>query len=350
MSDPMIKDIKSQPEFLNMILTNYFENPEYKKRLTDVINHIENNDNPILFAGMGSSNYAAISAINVFSNKGYLCLNPDIDEFIHYQMNSINKDFTVIAISQSGKSVETKKTLEKLSDNNTVIAVTNDEDSPIANMADFVLPIFAGEEATISTKTYVNSNYLLNIIAHLVDNNNDFDIQKQLDDIKTIDNFINQEENNIHNLYNHLKSKDKWSFISRGDLLATTFMGALICEEGTGLQPTGYSGGAFRHGPLEITGKDHGAIVLAHNDHTFNLLTKLTEEIAKNDSNVLLLTDGSYNNKSDKILLNKVPKVNRLLLPIIFAVTIQHFTRETALNRGRTPGVLNKISKVTEEE
>jgi glucosamine--fructose-6-phosphate aminotransferase (isomerizing) len=277
MSDPMIKDIKSQPKFLNMILTKYFKDSEYKNRLTDVVNYIENNDNPILFAGMGSSNYAAISAINILSNKGYLCINPDIDEFIHYQMNSINKDFTVIAISQSGKSVETKKILEKLSNNHTVIAITNYEDSPIANMADFVLPIFAGEEATISTKTYVNSNYLLNIIAHLVDNNDDFDIQKQLDDIEIIDNFINQEENTMPKLYNHLKSKDKWSFISRGDLLATTFMGALICKEGTGLQPDGYSGGAFRHGPLEITGKDHGVILLAHSDHTFNLLIKLAE-------------------------------------------------------------------------
>ncbi|KXS48419.1 MULTISPECIES: SIS domain-containing protein [Halanaerobium] len=350
MSDPMIKDIKSQPKFLNTILTKYFDNPKYKKRLTEVVNYIENNDTPILFAGMGSSNYAAISAINILSNKGYLCLNPDIDEFIHYQMNSINENFTVIAISQSGKSAETKKLLEKLSDNTTIISITNDEDSPIANMSNFVLPIFAGEEATISTKTYTNSNYLLNIIAHLVDNNDSFGIQKQLDDIEIIDDFISQEKNAVHNLYNHLKSKDKWSFISRGDLLSTTFMGSLICQEGTGIQPTGYSGGAFRHGPLEITGENHGAIVFAHGDHTFNLLMKLTEEMAKNGSKIILLTDESYNNKSDNILLNKVPIVNRLLLPTIYAVIIQLFTRETALNRGRIPGVLNKISKVTEEE
>ncbi|MDZ7672452.1 MAG: SIS domain-containing protein [Halanaerobiales bacterium] len=350
MSDPMIKDIQSQPEHLNKILAKYFEDPKYIKRLTEVVHHIEDNDKPILFAGMGSSNYAAISAINILSDKGYLCINPDIDEFIHYQMNSINRGFTVIAISQSGKSVETKKIIEKLPDNNTVIAVTNYEDSPIANMADYVLPIFAGTEATISTKTYTNSNYLLNIIAYLVDSNDDFDIQRQLNDIKKINDFIAKEEDNTNNLHNHLKSKDKWSFISRGDLLATTFMGALICEEGTGLQPTAYSGGAFRHGPLEISGNDHGAIILAHGDHTFNLLTKLTEEMAKNGSNVILLTDESYNIESEKILLNKVPKVNRLLLPTIFAVSIQLFTRETALNQGRTPGVLNKISKVTEEE
>ncbi|CCU78917.1 glucosamine--fructose-6-phosphate aminotransferase [Halanaerobium saccharolyticum subsp. saccharolyticum DSM 6643] len=350
MSDPMIKDIKSQPEFLNMILTNYFEDTKYKKRLKEVINYIEDNDNPILFAGMGSSNYSAISAINILSNKGYLCLNPNIDEFIHYQMNSINENVTVIAISQSGKSAETKKLLEKLSDNTTIIAITNYEDSPIAQMSDFVLPIFAGKEATISTKTYVNSNYLLNIIAHLVDNNKGLDIKKQSDDIEIINNFIVQAENTIHNLYNHLKSKDKWSFISRGDLLSTTFMGALICAEGTGLQPKGYSGGSFRHGPLEITGKNHGAIVFAHGDHTFNLLIKLTEEMAQNGSNIILLTDKNYNNESDNILLNKIPIVNRLLLPTIYAVVIQLFTRETALNRGRIPGMLNKISKVTEKE
>jgi glucosamine 6-phosphate synthetase-like amidotransferase/phosphosugar isomerase protein len=66
--------------------------------------------------------------------------------------------------------------------------------------------------------------------------------------------------------------------------------------------------------------------------------------MSENGSNVILLTDESYNIESEKILLNKVPKVNRLLLPTIFAVSIQLFTRETALNQGRTPGVLNKIS------
>lgn len=350
MSDPMIKDIKSQPRFLNTILNKYFDTKKYNKRLTEVVNLIENNNNPILFAGMGSSNYAAISAINILSNKGYLCLNPNIDEFIHYNMNSINGNFTVIAISQSGKSAETKKMLEKLSENNTIISITNNEDSPIADMSDFVLPIFAGEEATISTKTYANSNYLLNIIAHLVDNNVIFDLKEQLDDIEIIDDFIRQGENFVQDLYNHLKSKDKWSFISRGDLLSTTFMGSLICAEGTGLQPNGYSGGSFRHGPLEITGKNHGAIVFAHGDHTFNLLIKLTEEMAQNGSKIILLTDESYNNESDNILLNKIPIVNRLLLPTIYAVVIQLFTRETALNRGRIPGVLNKISKITEEE
>jgi glucosamine 6-phosphate synthetase-like amidotransferase/phosphosugar isomerase protein len=72
--------------------------------------------------------------------------------------------------------------------------------------------------------------------------------------------------------------------------------------------------------------------------------------MSKHGSNILLITDENYNIKRDNILLDKVPKVNRLLIPTVFAVTIQLFTRETALNQGRTPGVLNKISKVTEEE
>jgi glucosamine--fructose-6-phosphate aminotransferase (isomerizing) len=350
MSDPMIKDIKSQPECLNKLLAKYFEEPKYKKILSNVVHHLENSDKPILFAGMGSSNYASISAINILSQKGYLCINPDIDEFIHYQMNSLNRGFTVIAISQSGKSAETKKLLEKLPDENTIISITNNEDSPIAKMSDYVLPIIAGTEATISTKTYTNSNYLLNIIAHLVDNNDGLNMQKQLEDINTIDNFINQEEKHIDKLYNHIKDRDKWSFISRGDLLSTTLMGSLICEEGTGLQPTGYSAGAFRHGPLEITGQDHGSIIFAHNDHTYDLLTKLAEESAEHGSNVVLLTDKNYENKSSNILVNKLPEVNRLLIPTLFAITIQLFTRETALDRGRTPGVLNKITKVTEKE
>jgi glucosamine--fructose-6-phosphate aminotransferase (isomerizing) len=348
-SDPMIEDIKRQPDRLNLLLENYFNNETYNNKLKKAVQLIENTNKPILFAGMGSSNYASISAINILSEKEYLCVRPNIDEFIHYQMDSFKSGHTIIATSQSGKSIETKKLVKKLHVKNNIIAITNNENSPLAKLADISLPIFAGKEATISTKTFTNSNYLLNIIAYLV-NNNQIDIATHKLEIDTINNLIKESEDKITDLYNHIKQKSKWSFISRGDLLSSTMMGALICAEGTGLQPMGYTGGTFRHGPLEITGEDHGAVIMAKDDKTYDLLIKLTEEISGNNSNIILITNKNYKPNNPNIMVYKLDEVNRLLQPTQFSIVMQFLTRITAQDRNRTPGILNKISKVTEEE
>lgn len=345
----MIKDIRSQPERLKLLLSKYIKDEKAKKSLKNAVHLLENTQKPIIFAGMGSSNYAAISAINILSEKGYLCMRPDIDEFIHYQMNSLTSDYTIIAISQSGKSIETKKFVAKTYKDNNIISVTNDEESPIAQMSDFVLPIFAGEEATISTKTFTNSNFILNILAFLV-NNQEYNLNNLEQEIDLLEQIIEEEEEFIDKIYKHIKDRDKWTFISRGDLLSAVYTGTLICEEGTGLQPVGFSAGSFRHGPLEITGNDHGAVIMAKNDNTFDLIIKLAEEMADNESNIILITDKYYDNENENILVHVLPQIDRLLQVTEFSIPMQFLTRKTAIAQGRTPGVLNKITKVTKKE
>lgn len=349
MPDPMIKDIEKQSKYLNKILDKYFNDNKYNNRLKKVVSLIENSNKPLIFAGMGSSNFASISAINILAEKSYLSIRPEIDEFIHYQMDAISSGYTIIAISQSGRSVETRKFLEKEKSKNKIIVVTNDEDSPIAKMGDYVLPIFADKESAISTKTYTNSNYLLNILAYLTNGYN-INLKKQKSDIKQLANFIKSEKKDIKRIFNYLANRNKLTFISRGDLLTIAYMGALIFGESSALQAVGLSGGSFRHGPLEVTGTNHSTILIARDDKTFALLSKLAEEIAFNKSKVVLLSDKSYIPRNDNILFHKIPKLNRLLAPSIFAVSLQLFAREAAISQGRNPGMVSKIFKVTEKE
>src|SRR5258706_282108 len=60
-------------------------------------------------------------------------------------------------ISQSGASAEVAPVLDGLSPAARVTALTNDAGSPLARRAQAVLPLLAGDEQTVATKTFANS-------------------------------------------------------------------------------------------------------------------------------------------------------------------------------------------------
>ncbi len=108
---------------------------------------------------MGSSRSAAMPAVSTIER----CLPaqvPEAGELLHYGMDLVRPDALVVLVSQSGRSVETAAVADRLraAGHRRTIAVTNDPASPMATLAaDVVLPILAGDEATVSTKTWITT-------------------------------------------------------------------------------------------------------------------------------------------------------------------------------------------------
>ena len=77
----------------------------------------------------------------------------------------------VIGISQSGESPDVRAVIEEARrQGRPTIAITNRPESPIADAADAVLPLEAGEErAVAATKTYLNSLGAIALLFALVD-------------------------------------------------------------------------------------------------------------------------------------------------------------------------------------
>src|SRR5437588_13080306 len=99
---------------------------------------------------MGSS-YHGLPPLHIaLAEHGWTSLMVETSELIHYFPHLLAPDTLVIAVSQSGKSVETVRMLELNASETspagtglrggehraTVIAVTNQADSPLARQAD----------------------------------------------------------------------------------------------------------------------------------------------------------------------------------------------------------------------
>ena len=123
----------------------------------------------------------------------------------------------VIAISQSGKSIDTLAVLDQAKKNDAItVAVTNDESSPLARTAKYHLFLNAGPEVALgATKTFAAELTVLYMLAYALSNKEDM---KVLEDIPGKLNEVLALEEDIHNLAKSLKDRRNFIVLSRGSM------------------------------------------------------------------------------------------------------------------------------------
>ena len=117
----------------------------------------------VVFAGLGSSRYAALTAAATLRVAG---LPAWTDYASTGSPTAAGDDLVVVAISASGGTREVVETARRHRGRSRVIAITNQPDSPLAGAADHVLPLHAGRErAGIATRTFRATVAVLGLLA-----------------------------------------------------------------------------------------------------------------------------------------------------------------------------------------
>ena len=107
-----------------------------------------------VLTGMGSS-FHALHPLHVrLIGRGIWSTLVETSELIHHQLELLGPGTLLVVVSQSGRSAETVRLLEAKS-GSPVVGVTNTAGSPLATAADATVFTRAGEEASVSCKTYV---------------------------------------------------------------------------------------------------------------------------------------------------------------------------------------------------
>ena len=106
----------------------------------------------LVFAGMGSSRYAALLVASELRSAG-------ASAWVEYASTGVSSapaaDLVFVAVSASGRTAEVVAAARRHRGQSLVIAVTNDPGSKLAAGADHVLPLHAGAEGSgIATRTF----------------------------------------------------------------------------------------------------------------------------------------------------------------------------------------------------
>ncbi|MBZ5515912.1 MAG: SIS domain-containing protein, partial [Acidobacteriia bacterium] len=122
----------------------------------------------VVFTGMGSSLFAAYPAQVFLSSQGIRSVVWETAELLHHHLKYFRPDTLLVAVSQSGETVEILRLLESLPAKSKILAVANVENSTLARRASLLLPMMAGRQTTVSTKTYTCAVAVLMYLAYAI--------------------------------------------------------------------------------------------------------------------------------------------------------------------------------------
>lgn len=347
---PLLRDIHSQGDLILRLHDAY--TGHLSGRLGEAAEALQGRGTGqhALAVGMGSS-LAAARILPPILSSSWVTVE-DAGEALHYGLERSCAASAVLAISQSGRSAETARLVQNLrrASATPVVAITNNLDSPIAQLADIVLPILAGQEEAAATKTYLAT---LVVLLHLANRVRPGALK--IEEIATVGTWVSGTvaQGLEEAVPASLAERAALFIVGRGPSLSVAHYAALIMKEVAVLPAEGMSGGAFRHGPLEMILGDIGVVVLAPAGRTTLLGVELAVEIAERNRPVWLLTDASHSAELPELptlRLTMLPSVCEAVSPLATTVPLQLLAVRAAKARGRVPGSLMLVSKVTERE
>jgi len=295
----------------------------------------------IVLTGMGSSHFAALPSWRRLADAGYPAWWADSGQLLD-SPGLITPGTLLIATSQSGASAEIIAMLEPENPINraaALIAVTNDPASPLARRADGLLPLHSGSEATVSTKSYLNSLAAQLRIASILIAQPGPDAG---DAVKVADEF-SPCPLLLAAAGLTAAPGGRLAYIGYGDHSATALYAALITKEAAKIPVEGYVGGQFRHGPLELAGPGLTAVLFGGSAPVNPSLRQLGRDLLASGSAVLAVGDLDLAG-ADQIA---APAGDTLAQLAHGALVSQHLSVAIARAKDITPGVFTYGSKVT---
>lgn len=307
----------------------------------------------IVLTGMGASLH---SCYPLYLKLSRTCSIPvlqwDASELAHFVQQILSERTLVIAVSQSGESAELRRIAAREEPAGLVVSITNEEDNTLAHWADVPLFTRAGAEATVSNKTYTAGLAALHLLGAVILGENLESAREEVyQTAGQLAASLQTLNEHMLRLGTHLGSVDFLAFVGRGASLGSARAGSLITQEASKLPCAAFSGGGFRHGPLELARPGFTAVVFAGPDETSRLNRRLAEEICLAGGQVALISPDAADSASiEGMSFISIPKAVPTLLPILEIVPVQLLTVPLAQAKGYRPAVFERASKVTAVE
>jgi len=255
-----------------------------------------------------------------------------------YDAPAVTGNRLCLAISQSGKSPDLLAAVEQQRDAGAfVVVLVNAEGSPLAALADVVIPLFAGVERSVAaTKSYIAS---LAAIAALV---------AAWSEDAALENALTALPGQLAEAFaldwspavGAFRGATNLFVLGRGYGLGVAQEAALKFKETSGLHAESFSAAEVRHGPMAIVGDAFHILALGGTDRAAAGVREVADEFRGRGATVLLADPAG----GDLPAIAAHPAIE----PILLIQSFYRMASALALARGHNPDSPPHLNKVTE--
>ncbi|MBN9553590.1 MAG: SIS domain-containing protein [Alphaproteobacteria bacterium] len=296
----------------------------------------------VLTSARGSSDNAATYARYLLETQlGLVTASASPSVTSVYGARQDLSDCLFLVLSQSGKSPDLLAAAAAAKKSGAmVLGLVNAEDSPLAALADHVIPLKAGPELSVAaTKSFICTlSALLHLTARWGENAG---LSRALDALPAQLDAAWQCD--WQTMVDRLRPAQSLFVLGRGLGLAVAQEAALKFKETCGLHAEAFSSAEVKHGPMALLEKKLPVLAFAQNDETRPGLESLAREWADSGVNVLLAGRSVAG-----VGYLPLPEAEAAVAPLLFAQAFYRWTAILSVARGYDPDHPPHLKKVTE--
>ena len=299
----------------------------------------------ILVIACGTAYHAGMIAKYAIEKWAKIPVEVEIASEFRYRDPIIDKSTLVIAISQSGETMDTLMAIRHAKAAGArVLAICNTNSSTIPRESDAVLYTHAGPEiAVASTKaflTQVIAVYLIGLhLAQVRGVMKDSQVAQLYYEMLELPGKIEQILETVEPLRTLTRSfaeSESVLFLGRNIGYPVALEGALKLKELAYMHAEGFAGGELKHGPIALI--DQGtpviAILPASHEHSLDekMLSNIQEAKARGARVIVIAQESDEVVGAEHII--RIPHASSIFQPILATVPLQVFAYEMAICRG----------------
>jgi len=331
----MLKEIHEQPRAVEDTLRGRVDlaSAQVVPEEIGVPNELAERAGRVYFIACGTSSHAAMAGRYWIEQLAKIPSVVEIASEVRYREPVFMKDDLVIAVSQSGETLDTLAAAKAAKARGAhVLAVANVLDSAIPRMADAALYTHAGPEIGVaSTKCFTTQLAALLLLAvHLGRRRGALDeagarrITSALWHAPKLMRDVLETSDRARAIAKkHLRAND-FLFLGRGTGFPIALEGALKLKEISYIHAEGYAAGEMKHGPIALIDENMPVVVLVPRDaHREKTLSNLQEVRAREGQIIAVCTQGDDEaaRLADDVLL--VPDAEPEVLPLLTVLPLQ---------------------------
>jgi glucosamine--fructose-6-phosphate aminotransferase (isomerizing) len=340
----MLKEIMEQPESVRNSMRGRLLLEDGTAKLggiSDVVDRLVNSKR-IIITACGTSWHAALVGEYMIENLAQIPAEIEYASEFRYRNPIINKDDTVLVISQSGETADTLAAMrEAKSKGALVLGLCNVVGSTIARESMAGVYIHAGPEIGVaSTKAFTAQLVVLSLITLLIARRKNLSMAEGKKIVEALDSLpdkiadILKLNDEIEQLAEKFKDANNFLYLGRGYQFPVALEGALKLKEISYIHAEGYPAAEMKHGPIALIDENMPVVFIAPKDSGYDKVVNNIEEVRARGGRLIAVA--SENDNDIDCLVDetiKIPDTVEMLRPILTSIPLQLLAYHIAVKK-----------------
>lgn len=341
----MLKEIFEAPDVLTNSLRGRLLTDKGRAKLgglESVAETLKTIDRVIIVA-CGTAHYAGLVGEYFIEELGGVPVEVELASEFRYRKPIINKNTAVLAVSQSGETLDTLEAIREAKRRGALtLGVVNTVGSTIARETDAGVYNHAGPEIGVaSTKAFLSQIVVLALIALFLGRTRGLSeeegrrVAEALTALPALSEKVLAQSDTIKKIAEKYADARDFLFIGRRHSYPVALEGALKLKEISYVHAEGCGAGEMKHGPLAMIDKNFPTVAIVPNDSVYEkTLSNIIEIRTRKGPVIAVATEGDTRVKEVADDVVYIPKTIEQLSPILSVIVLQLFAYHFAAGKG----------------